>query len=288
MVLGSCQRKVFKKMIIYSFAVVVAIVILAPLLWLVISSISTEAELISTPIHWIPERPTLKNYSTLLLRGEDDPKAHAFKRSVLNSFIVASSVTLVCMAVGIFSAYAFARHNFTGSNKIFYSLLFAYMIPPISITIPLYVIMSRLRLLDNLFSLIITYSSILTGFVVWIMRGYFQTISRDLEDAARIDGCSKIQALFKIVLPLSIPGIVATALFCFLMSWEEFFIALIFTMTPAAKTMPVTIAEFAGRHFQDYGMMASAGVLGAIPPVFLALFFQKYLIRGLTSGAIKG
>jgi multiple sugar transport system permease protein len=120
------------------------------------------------------------------------------------------------------------------------------------------------------------------------MRGYFQTIPHELEDAAMIDGCTRMGAFARVVLPLSLPGLVATALFCFLMAWEEFLIALIFTSSPAAKTIPVAIAEFTGRHAIDFGMMATGGVVAAIPPLLIAFVFQRYLISGLSSGAVKG
>jgi len=156
------------------------------------------------------------------------------------------------------------------------------------ILVPVYTIIRDLKLMDTLQGLIIIYSALIMPFAVWIMRGYFLTIPRDLEDAARIDGCTRIGALIRVVIPLSAPGLVATSLFCFLLSWEEFLFALIFTSSPAAKTIPVAIAEFTGRHAIDYGMMATGGVIAAIPPVLIALLFQRYLVSGLTSGAVKG
>jgi multiple sugar transport system permease protein len=178
--------------------------------------------------------------------------------------------------------------NFAGQGKLMYLMLFSYMLPPIMILVPLYTIMRDLVLLDKLQGLILVYSALIMPFAVWIMRGYFLTIPRDLEDAGLIDGCTRLGVLFRVVLPLSAPGLVATALFCFLASWEEFLIALVFTSSPEAKTIPVAIAEFTGRHAIDYGMMATGGVMAAIPPILIALLFQRYLISGLTSGAVKG
>jgi multiple sugar transport system permease protein len=166
-------------------------------------------------------------------------------------------------------------------------MLFSYMLPPIMILVPLYTIMRDLRLMDTRLGLIIVYSALIMPFAVWILRGYFQSIPHELEDAARIDGCTRLGALIRVVLPLSAPGLVATALFCFLASWEEFLLALVFTSSPAAKTIPIAIAEFTGRHAIDYGMMAAGGVIAAIPPILMALVFQRYLISGLTSGAVK-
>jgi multiple sugar transport system permease protein len=156
------------------------------------------------------------------------------------------------------------------------------------LVVPLYSIMGELGWTDTLHGLIIVYSALIMPFAVWIMRGYFQTIPRELEEAAMTDGCTRLGAFVRIVLPLSVPGLIATALFCFLLAWEEFLLALIFTSSPAAKTIPVAIAEFTGRHAIDFGMMATGGVIAAIPPVLIALVFQRYLISGLSSGALKG
>jgi multiple sugar transport system permease protein len=207
---------------------------------------------------------------------------------MLNSIYVAAFVTLICVALGVLAAYAFSRLRFPGKEKVLFVLLFSYMLPPIAVIIPLYQMFSNFRMLDTREALILVYSAILVPFVIWMMRTYFDTIPRDLEDAAKIDGCTHLQILFRVILPLSLPGIVATLLFAFLMSWEEFFIALILTSTPESKTIPVAIAEFSGRHSIDFGMMATGGVLASLPPVFIALFFQKYIIGGLLSGAVKG
>jgi multiple sugar transport system permease protein len=156
------------------------------------------------------------------------------------------------------------------------------------LVVPLYTIMGDLGLTNTLRGLILVYSALIMPFAVWIMRGYFQTIPSELEEAAMTDGCTRLGAFLRIIVPLSVPGLVATSLFCFLLAWEEFLIALIFTSSPQAKTIPVAIAEFTGRHAIDFGMMATGGVIAAIPPLLIALVFQRYLISGLSSGAVKG
>ena len=136
--------------------------------------------------------------------------------------------------------------------------------------------------------LILTYLSFALPFAIWLMAAFFETIPIELEDAALIDGCSRIRTLFSIILPISAPGLVSTALFIFLSAWDEFFFALIFTSTVAAKTVPVAIAEFTGRYVVDVGGMMTGGVLAAIPPVILSLIFSRYIVSGLTAGAVKG
>jgi multiple sugar transport system permease protein len=281
------RRKLYESVLIYLAAILVAFVILAPPMWLFISSISTQNELISVPVHWIPQRPTFERYVEVLTASGSDAAA-VFRQSMGNSLIVATLVTVLCVGLGSLAAYSFARMRFGGQEPFLYLMLFSYMLPPIMILVPLYTIMRDMKLMDTLRGLVLVYSALIMPFAVWIMRGYFLTIPRDLEEAARIDGCTRIGALLRVVIPLSAPGLVATSLFCFLLSWEEFLLALIFTSTPAAKTIPVAIAEFTGRHAIDYGMMATGGVIAAIPPVLIALLFQRYLISGLTSGAVKG
>ncbi len=281
------RRKPYESVLIYLAALLVAFVILAPLFWLFISSISTQNELISVPAHWIPQAPTFERYwEVLSAKGSD--AAAVFRTSMGNSLIVASVVTLLCVGLGSLAAYSFARMSFGGQQPFLYIMLFSYMLPPIMILVPLYTIMRDLKLMNTLQGLIIVYSALIMPFAVWIMRGYFLSIPHELEDAARIDGCTRLGALFRVVMPLSAPGLVATSLFCFLLSWEEFLMALIFTSSPTAKTIPVAIAEFTGRHAIDYGMMATGGIIAAIPPVVIALLFQRYLVSGLTSGAVKG
>jgi multiple sugar transport system permease protein len=279
--------RILEQILTYAGALLVIFIVLAPPAWLVISSISTLEELLSVPVHWIPQAPSFQRYWQVLTATGLDSAA-VFRRSMFNSFVVASSVTVICVGLGSLAAYSFARMNFAGQGKLMYVMLFSYMLPPIMILVPLYTILRDLVLLDKLQGLILVYSALIMPFAVWIMRGYFLTIPRDLEDAGLIDGCTRLGVLFRVVLPLSAPGLVATALFCFLASWEEFLIALVFTSSPNAKTIPVAIAEFTGRHAIDYGMMATGGVMAAIPPILIALLFQRYLISGLTSGAVKG
>lgn len=280
------RRSRLESFIIYSSALLVAFVVIAPPLWLFISSISTQNELLSVPVHWIPQEPTFERYRQVIFATGSESAA-VFRRSMLNSLIIAAAVTTICVVVGSLAAYSFARMRFAGQGPLVYVMLFSYMLPPIMILVPLYTIMRDLRLLDTIWGLIIVYSALIMPFAVWIMRGYFQTIPKELEEAAMIDGSTRLGALLRVVAPLSAPGLAATALFCFLLSWEEFLLALIFTSSPAAKTIPVAIAEFTGRHAIDYGMMATGGIVAAIPPVLIALLFQRYLVSGLTSGAVK-
>jgi len=162
------------------------------------------------------------------------------------------------------------------------------MIPEVSLVIPLYIIATKVGIYNTPLVLILTYLCFALPFAIWLIAAFFQTIPLELEDAARIDGCSRLRTLVQILIPVSAPGLVSTALFVFLLAWDEFFFALIFTSTIAAKTVPVAIAEFTGRYVVDVTAMMTGGVLAAVPPVIMALIFQRYIVSGLTAGAVKG
>lgn len=211
-----------------------------------------------------------------------------FKSTLANSFIVSATVTLVGLLIGSLAGYSFGRLRFSGRKAGLMMIMATRMLPSISIVIPLYLIFGNLQLVDTKFTLIVLYLTFTLPFTIWLMASFFQSIPRELEEAARIDGCTRLGALYRVIFPLSLPGFVATGIFTFMMAWDEFFFALIFTSSYNAKTVPVAIAEFTGRHAIDYTAMTTGGVLAAIPPVILALIFQRFIIKGLTSGAVKG
>jgi multiple sugar transport system permease protein len=213
--------------------------------------------------------------------------ARTFKATLRNSLIIATSVTAISLVVGSLAAYALVRINTPFRSGVLIGIMSTRMIPEVSLVIPLYIMAARLRLLNTPMVLIATYLCFALPFAIWLMAAFFQTIPMELEDAALIDGCSRVKILFQIILPISTPGLVSTAIFVFMTAWDEFFFALIFTSTVAAKTVPVAIAEFTGRYVVDVTAMMTGGVLAAIPPVLLALIFQRYIVSGLMSGAVK-
>ena len=274
---------------VHAMAVLIAVVILAPFAWLVISSVSSPAELVSSHVHWLPRHPTLERYRQIFTSASGgDDVAGDFRVAMLNSLIVAASTTVVSLALGCLGGYAFARLRFPFRRTTLMSFLAIYMLPPIALVIPLYLALSGLGLLDTKLGLVITYCSLVTPFCLWTMSNYFLSLPPGLEEAARVDGCSRLGALVRVVLPLARPAILATAMFGFLLAWDEFLYSLIFTSTTNSKTIPVAIAEFTGKFSSDFGLVAAGGVLAALPPVLLALAFQRYIVGGLTSGAVKG
>jgi len=267
----------------------VLLFVYAPIGWLVLSSISTRAELLAVPPHWIPQHPTLQNYLDILVPGTAASEvARTFKVTLRNSFIVAAATTFISLLTGSLAGYALARLRLPFRNTLFIGILGVRMVPEISLVVPLYILAARLALLNKPIILIITYLSFALPFAIWMLSTFFESVPRELEDAALIDGSSRLSTLFRVVLPVAAPGIVSTALFTFLLAWDEFFFALIFTSTIAAKTVPVAIAEFTGRYAVDITAMMTGGVLAALPPVLLALVFQRYIVSGLSAGAVKG
>jgi multiple sugar transport system permease protein len=284
----SLHRRVF----LYTCGVLLAVFIIAPFYWLLVSSISTKAELLAAPVHWFPRNPTLENYGKLLSGGgtmsTSGGEVPPFNLALRNSLVICASVNVACLVIGALAAYAFARMDFWIKKQLLVAVIAIRMLPEISLVVPLYVIMSRLRMLDTLGVLIVVYSSFILPFVIWMLRSYFQSIPRELEEAAAVDGSSRIGTLLRIILPLAVPGIVTTAIFTLLTAWDEFLFGLIMTSTYASKTIPVSISEFTTRHLIDYGLMTTGGVLASLPPVVLSLALQKYIIKGLTEGSVKG
>ncbi|UCC88330.1 MAG: carbohydrate ABC transporter permease [Anaerolineales bacterium] len=280
-------RRMGRQVLLYLAVLIIIFWTVAPYLWLIISSFSYRIDLLQVPLRWIPARVTLDNYYELFFsRGGTNANASLFLRALGNSGVIASSTTLICLLLGVLSAYALSRLKFPGSRVYMVLMLIVQMIPPIAIIIPLYVILRRFELLDTRYGLILVYLSFILPLVVWLMRSYFGAIPSELEDAARIDGCTRLGALFRIILPLSGPGLVSVAVFAFIAAWNEYLYAFVLT-TAAAKTLPVLVGEFSTKLGLEYLRIAAAGVLASLPPVILALVFQRFIIRGLTAGAVK-
>ena len=277
--------------VFYAFVLVLLFAILAPFAWMFISSIAPQRELTERPPNWIPEEPSVERYEALFFPDSVESSvpigARKFISGMRNSLIVSTTTMLVCLVFGTMAAYAIARIPLPGENFFMVGILGAQMMPIIVIIIPLYLVMQSLSLIDSLHGLVFLYTGFLLPTVIWIMHSYFKTIPAELEEAAMIDGCSRGGALVRVILPLSGPGLVAVAAFAFLSSWNEFFMALIFTGANA-KTITVTVTEFSTQFGVDYGLMATGGILGSLPPLVLAFLLQRYIVQGLTAGATKG
>lgn len=281
-----------KNTLFYLAIVALLCIMIGPFLWMFISSISPQVELTATPPHWFPKNPTLFRYEALFIGTGDGSTSlpagiEKFIRGLTNSMIVSTLTTLVCVSTGTLAAYALARLNVPGKNKFMLGILSSQMLPIIVIIIPLYLLLQKLMLMDSIRGLVLLYTGFMLPTVIWIMHSYFETLPRELEEAAMIDGCNRFQSLTKVIIPLSGPGLVAVSAFAFLSSWNEFFMALIFTGANT-KTITVTVTEFSSQFGVDFGLMATGGVIGSIPPLVLAFLLQKYIVAGLTAGSVKG
>lgn len=280
-------RKRLPRILLYLVVIAIVVWTITPYAWLVISSLSHKIDLVSVPLKVNPFRFTLDNFISLFsANGQTSVNVSLFLNGLKNSALISISTMLICLPLGVLAAYASTRLKFKGSNGVILVSMITQLIPPIVLVIPLYVIMRRFNLLDKPIGLILVDISIGLPLVIWMMRGYLASIPADLEDAARIDGCTYLSALVRVILPLAGPGLVSVMIFAFIASWNEYLYAFVFTNVQA-KTLPVLIGEFSTKLGLEYLKIAAAGVLASLPPVLLALVFQKFIIRGLTSGAVK-
>ena len=269
-------------------AAVVAVAYLLPILWTTVASVTPARALLERPLRWLPSELDPSRYVAILTPGGVNGVGAGFLEAMGNSLFVATITVAIALVVSIFGAYAFARLRFRGRKLTLLVFLSTYMLPQIALLIPLYFILNQLQLLDSRFGLVLVDLALVVPFTLWILSNYFLTVPEDLEDAARVDGCSRMGALWRVVLPTARPGIVTAVMFAFFLAWDEFLYALIFTSTYAAKTLPVAIAEFSGRYSTDFGLVAAGGLVAALPPVLIALLFQRNIVSGMSAGAIKG
>lgn len=264
---------------------VVAIVIfcLAPILWQVLTSFKVDEDIIAIPNVYFPTRYTLEHYVDLFQR-------QPFWRYILNSAFVAITSTLVCLAIGAPAAYALARLNPRGSNWLMAGVVLITLFPSILLLQGLLEIVQAFQLGNNYLALIIPYTAMNLPLTILVMRSFFAQLPKDLEDAAKVDGYNTYQMLLQIVMPLTLPALVTTGILTFIAAWNEFIFALTFITEDSMKTIPVAAAQISGSTTYEipYGPIAAATVVGTIPLVLLVLFFQRQIIQGLTSGAVKG
>lgn len=271
-----------KRLMLYFFVTLTMLFFLFPFYWILITSIQPKGQLYLPTPNFIPRNITFDNFISVLGGGKVNI-AIALK----NSLVVAAATTIVCIVFGIFAAYAFARLKFKGSNVVFIALIFVEMLPPVALLIPFYLIFKQLNLTNTLQGLIIMQTSWLLPIVTWILYSYFKTIPKDLEDSARIDGASKVGALIKIVVPLSLPGVVSSAVICFVFSMGEFMGAMAIINVQRVQTLPLALAQFVSKYSIEYGNITASAILAIIFPVLFVLIFQRYIIKGLTAGAVK-
>lgn len=256
-----------------------AFVGLIPFFLVVLTSLKQPAESVVTPPVWA-FAPTLSNYVALLSNPE-------FLRSVLNSVIIAGGSTVVSTIAGVMAGYAFSRFTFKGSGTISYAILILRMVPPITFVIPYFLLWRTLRMSDSYVSMILMYTTLEVPLLVWMMRSFFVDVPVELEEAAMVDGCSRWKALWQILIPAVSPGIFAASTLAFITVWNEFMFAL-YNTGRVTRTLPVEIYQSLGYYQLDWARLSTSAVIAIIPAVAFIGFAQKYIVRGLTMGSVKG
>ncbi len=264
----------------HAILIFLSALIIVPVLWILDTSFSPGNSLTSSDGFNIGDWTTV-HFNNILSSDE-------FYLWVKNSLIVSIGTTILGLSIAIPAGYGFSRYNFYGKKSIMFSFILVQMFPGVIIIVPYFILMKTLGLLNTSIGLIFAYSVTALPLCVWMLKGYFDTIPRELEEAARIDGCSQFKVFWKIIIPLSLPAIAVTALFSFLAAWNEFLLALTFNTSNEKYTLPVGLASFISPTKQLWGDFAALSIIAAIPIVFLFIVFQKYLINGLTAGSVKG
>ena len=267
----------------YLVLIAAMIVAVAPVYWMITISLKSEVDQFASPPRWFRFAPTLAHYYDAFF-------TRSFGRYLMTSVIVAGLSTLCAVTLGTLAAYGLARFKLRAKldQRLSLWILSTRMFPPIVTAVPLFLMMRDVRLLNTITSLVIVYTALNLPFVVWMMRGFFRELPRELEEAAMVDGDSRLGALVRVILPLVTPGLAATAVFCLIVSWNEFLLALVLTQTDAAMTLPVGIAGRVTQYEIKWGVMSAAGVVAMIPILAFAMAVQRYLVRGLSLGAVKG
>ena len=258
---------------------------LVPLYWTLNSSLQTDAQITSRPAHYLPPTPSLKHYASLL--GGSSDVATAIRRSTLNIFVECAAATIVTVVLATLAAYAFARMEFRFGKVLFYSVLFTMAFPPYTTLIPLYRIMTDLGLVNTYTGIVLVYVSGFLPLATWILYNYMSSLPVAIEEASQVDGASRMQVLWHVVLPLSLPGVISTAIITFLFAWAQFLFPLVLSSDLSTQPLTVVIAALQGRHTIPLTLMSAAGIIAIIVPAVIALTLNRYIVSGLLSGSVK-
>lgn len=266
---------------LYVFLTLVCLFAIFPFVWMLVSSVKTSGEILTVPPTFLPRTLTGGHFVDVFAKTR-------IPRYFLNSTVISIGSTAIALVFALIGAYGFARFRFRGRRFLQSAVLSSQMLPTASIIVPLFIVMRSLGLLNSYLGLILVYLILTLPLSVWMMTGYLQTIPVEIEEAANIDGCSRLGMLARIVLPLALPGIVATGVYCFVVTWNEFLLALSFATDKRVMTLPIGLAEFTKEYVTDWGGLMAASVVMTIPIVIAFFAVQRAFIGGLTSGATKG
>lgn len=275
------RRRTIKNLIVFILLILVVTLLVFPFGWMLSTAFKPPEEIFTPNPRWIPLNPTFGNFTEILTRTP-------FPRYFWNSVMIAFITMLIALIFTIFAGYALSRYNFRGKSAFSLWLLVSQMFPPVLLIIPIFVLMLNLRLVNTYPSLIITYATFSLPFSTWMLKAYFDTVPVELEEAAMVDGCNRLQTLTRIILPLAAPGIVTVALFIFILAWQEYMFALTLTRTTEMRTLPVGISLFLGEYRILWGSLMAGAVVVTAPVIVFFVYLQRYIVQGLTLGAVKG
>lgn len=279
---------------LYAAAAVVAFWVLAPLAWMVSASLQFDHELFAVPPNWIPESPTLDNYRYVLTREAPSSyqqagmgrrvseEALSSLPALRNTMVVATTVMVANVVLSALAAYPLARLRFWGKKSIFAYVLSSRLVPPIAIAIPFFAIVQAVGLMNTRTALVLVYLAFTLPFTIWFLTGYFSYLPLEIEQAALVDGCNRLQVLTKIVVPLSVPGLAATGAFAFMISYGEFILAVFLTRDLGSRTVPVVLSSAALNFDVSFALASTAVVIACVPPVLFAVIFRNYILGGLS------
>ncbi len=266
---------------------------LGPIYWAVATSLTPPTDLAAQPPHFVPAHVTWEHYAKLLgatgtyLGADTQSVWPQFSRALVNSIVVSLVATALTVLLAGFGGYAFTRLRFPGRDLLFVLTVATLAVPAYTVMIPLYRLLVTLRLIDTYLGIVLIYVSAFLPLALWLMRSVYGSLPLSLEEAAWIDGASRLYTLVRVVLPLAAPGLIAAAILTFLSAWGQFMVPLVFSPTLNTKPLTVLIPEFVTKNYVDYGLMNAAGVLAILPPVLLVLFLNRYLVQGLMAGSGK-
>ena len=274
-------RRRLTDVLVWLAGLAITIFAIFPIVWALLTSLKKEEAIITTVMQYIPKEITFQNYVDIWTRSN-------FPILLTNSAITTAMTVVICATLGTLASYAIARFQFRGRRELMLFYLVIRMFPAVMIIIPLFILMRNVGLLDSRLGLVLAYTTFLLPVFIWMMKGFFDAVPLELEDAARIDGCSRIGAMLRVILPLVVGGLVATAVFVAIGAWNEFLFALMMTTSTGSRTWPVGLQLMVGEFQLPWGTLAAGGIVSIVPVVVLFAMVQRALVRGLTAGAVKG
>ena len=285
--MNSALRKRLSAVGLWVLTFLLMVIMCVPGLWVVLTAFRPNGEVLAKPPVWIPENPGFGNFAKIFGFGADQI-AIPVPAYFMNSLIIALTSTAIALLIGMSGGYAFARYRFRFKNGIFLGLMLSRTVPGIALSLPIFIIWSKIGLIDAKLGLIIVYVAFNVPFTIWLIDGFFRQIPKEMSEAAQVDGCTRWQAFWKIEFPLAKSGIASAGIFAFLTSWNEYALASNLTRSTDSKTLPVGLMDFTSQFTIDWAGMSAMAVIIIIPALILTFLVQKHLIAGLTFGGVKG